>query len=371
MDLNDVMINDLIRASGPIPEHVAAAVRAVPRELFVPDGYFVQIEGSDQAAYRPIMPGDDDWRARCYTNEALVTQIAGTINPRDIHGEIAREPTSSTSMPGLVTFTLDQADLTPGLRVLELGAGTGWQAALLSRIVGEDNVVTVDTDPVVAHRARMNLHSAGHHPEVIEGDGRAGYPEGGPYDRLLATFGVARIYPAWLEQVKPGGVIIANLRNRLEPFGLVRLVRQDDGTAVGRFVSEGSYMQARQEAPSAHLVLPDPSTGRTRPTALDPKALHDNAARLVAEGVAGGIQWLPGLDTGDGPADWFVDQDTGAYAVVRETVHGFNVTEDPAHPVWEAIETALAAWRDAGEPETTRLFVTADADGHTIRYEEG
>ncbi|UGQ14748.1 protein-L-isoaspartate(D-aspartate) O-methyltransferase [Yinghuangia sp. ASG 101] len=368
MDLNEAMIGDLIRDYGPLTEHVAAAVRAIPRELFVPDGYFMTVAGSMPTAFRPVMPEDDDWREQCYARVPLVTQIAGTINPRDVHGEIVREPTSSMSDPSLVTLTLEEADLRPGLRVLELGAGTGWQAALLSRIVGEDNVVTVETDPTIARRAQIHLYGAGHHPEIIEGDGRAGYPAGGPYDRILATFGVARIYPAWLEQVKPGGIIMANLRGRLEPSGLVRLVRQDDGTAVGGFISESSYMQARQEAPSAHLMLPDPSTGRTRPTSLDPKTLHDNAARLVTESVAGGLQWLAGLDVGDGPADWFVDTDTGAYAVVRETVHGFSVTEDPAHPVWGAIETALAAWRDAGEPETTRLFVTASVDGHTIHF---
>ncbi|WP_436788705.1 methyltransferase domain-containing protein [Yinghuangia sp. YIM S10712] len=368
MELNDAMIARLIRDYGAVPDHVAAAVRAVRREHFVPDGYFVEVEGSGFTAWRPVMPNDKEWQSGCYADEALVTQIAGTIAPRDITGVIRREPTSSTSMPCLVTFTLERADLAPGHRVLELGAGTGWQAALLCAIVGEDNVVTVDTDPTIAAQARTHLYATGHHPTVVVGDGRRGYPEGGPYDRVLATFGVARVSPDWLAQTTPGGIIIANLRGRLEPGGLARLVVHDDGTATGRFVSESSYMRARQELAPRHAMLPDVSSGTSRPTSLNPKVLHDNAAKLVAESVTSGVQWFAGLDVGDGPADWFIDQDTGAYAVVRETGGEFTVTEPPANPFWHRIEHAVGAWLDAGSPETTTLTLTVDTTGHTITF---
>src|ERR1700730_11051569 len=152
-------------------EPVAAALHAVPRHLFLP-------EQRPEAAYR---------------DDAIVTK-------RDEAGQ----PISSSSQPAIMAIMLDQLDLAPGHRVLEIGAGTGYNAALMSHIVGPSGQVTsVDIDPELVVPARGDPARA-----VVGADGAGGDPEHAPYDRIIATVGVSDLAPAWLEQAGPQARIV-------------------------------------------------------------------------------------------------------------------------------------------------------------------
>src|SRR6516225_7072227 len=161
-------------------ERVAAALYAVPRHLFLP-------ERPPEVAYQ---------------NDAIVTK-------RDETGQ----PISSSSQPTIMAIMLDQLDLAPGQRVLEIGAGTGYNAALISHVVGPAGEVTsVDIDPELVGRAREHLVGAGFGDvTVVCGDGAGGYPERAPYDRVIATVGVSDLAPAWLEQAVPQARIVVPL----------------------------------------------------------------------------------------------------------------------------------------------------------------
>jgi protein-L-isoaspartate(D-aspartate) O-methyltransferase len=137
-----------------------------------------------------------------YRDDAIVTK-------RDADGQ----PISSSSQPAIMAIMLDQLDLAPGQRVLEIGAGTGYNAALMSHIVGSDGaVVSVDIDSEVAAQAREHLASAGYQDvTVVAADGAAGYPPSAPYDRVIATVGVSDLAPPWLDQLSPGGRIVVPL----------------------------------------------------------------------------------------------------------------------------------------------------------------
>jgi protein-L-isoaspartate(D-aspartate) O-methyltransferase len=159
---------------------VAAALRAVPRHLFLPDL-------PPEAAYR---------------DDAIVTK-------RDADGQ----GISSSSQPAIMAIMLDQLGLAPGHRVLEIGAGTGYNAALMAHLVGPSGqVVSVDIDADTAEAARAHLDSAGY-PDVVVvcADGAEGYPAGAPYDRVIATVGVSDLARAWLEQVTPDARIVVPL----------------------------------------------------------------------------------------------------------------------------------------------------------------
>jgi protein-L-isoaspartate(D-aspartate) O-methyltransferase len=161
-------------------ERVAAALYAVPRHLFLPER-------------RPEV---------AYQNEAIVTK-------RDETGQ----PISSSSQPTIMAIMLDQLDLAPGQRVLEIGAGTGYNAALISHVVGPSGQVTsVDIDPELVGQAREHLARAGFSDvTVVCADGAGGYPERAPYDRVIATVGVSDLAPAWLEQTVPQARIVVPL----------------------------------------------------------------------------------------------------------------------------------------------------------------
>jgi len=112
-----------------------------------------------------------------------------------------------------MAIMLEQLDVRPGHRVLEIGAGTGYNAALLAFLTGDPGeVVTVDLDDDIVAGARAHLQTAGFdHVRVVQADGGLGYAERAPYDRIVLTVGAWDIAPAWIEQLAPGGRLLLPL----------------------------------------------------------------------------------------------------------------------------------------------------------------
>ncbi len=95
-----------------------------------------------------------------------------------------------------------------GMRVLEIGTGTGYTAALLAHYLGARNVTTIEVDPDLAARARAALDRAGYgEVKVITGDGARGDPEGAPFDQVISTVAAPRVPYAWVAQTRPGGLV--------------------------------------------------------------------------------------------------------------------------------------------------------------------
>ncbi len=125
-------------------------------------------------------------------------------------------PVSSSSQPAMMAIMLDQLGLQPGHRVLEIGTGTGYNAAVMSAIVGPaGEVVSVDIDPELTARARSALLAAGYdRVNVLCADGGYGHSEGAPFDRIMVTAGAWDIAPAWLEQLTETGRLVLPLSVR-------------------------------------------------------------------------------------------------------------------------------------------------------------
>jgi protein-L-isoaspartate(D-aspartate) O-methyltransferase len=174
---------DQLRDSERAGAAVEAAFRAVPRHLFLPE----------MAA------------AQAYQDEAFAIKYGAD-----------GLPLSSSSQPAIMAIMLEQLGLAPGQRVLEIGAGTGYNAALIAHIVGDqESVVTVDIDSEIVARARASLAAAGYGAvRVVCADGGLGVPEYAPYDRIIMTVGAWDIAPQWLAQLAPGGRIVLPLSVR-------------------------------------------------------------------------------------------------------------------------------------------------------------
>jgi len=114
----------------------------------------------------------------------------------------------TVSAPHMVAIMLELAELKPGMNVLEIGTGSGWNAALISELVKTD-VYTVERIPELVEFARRNLERAGvKNVHVVLGDGTKGFPPKAPYDRIIVTAGAPRIPEPLIEQLKPGGMLI-------------------------------------------------------------------------------------------------------------------------------------------------------------------
>lgn len=178
-----VALTELLVSQGAIrDQRIADAFRTVPRHLFVPQ---VPLEIA-------------------YTDDVVLMK-------RNKSGLAI----SSVSQPTVVALMLEQADVQPGHRVLEIGSG-GYNAALLRELVGPTGeVTTIDIDRDVTTRARQNLDTAGYSSvRVLRADGEFGCPENAPYDRVVVTVTAWDIAPAWVQELAPGGRIVVPLRLR-------------------------------------------------------------------------------------------------------------------------------------------------------------
>ena len=166
---------------------------------------------------------------------------------------------SSASQPAMVAIMLEQLQLAPGMRVLEIGAGTGYNAALLAELTGPSgSVTTVDIDPEIVREAREHLDAAGY-PGVmaVAADGAEGWSAGAPYDRVILTVGAPDIAPAWFEQLSDDGVLVLPLWLNGAEASIA--FRKHGGVLVSETLSPCGFMRLRgaEAGQEQSLVLPD------------------------------------------------------------------------------------------------------------------
>jgi protein-L-isoaspartate(D-aspartate) O-methyltransferase len=172
----DALIEELVKACHIKSSAVKKAFASVSREDFLPDGQ----------------------RMMAYADTPLPIPAGQTI-----------------SAPSMIAIMLEVAELKPGMKVLEVGAGSGYNAALIAEIVGQENVVTVERLPELVAFAGVNLRKGGYGKvRVVKGDGTLGFKEGAPYDRIIVTAAAPKISKHWVGQLKAGGLIIAPVGGR-------------------------------------------------------------------------------------------------------------------------------------------------------------
>jgi protein-L-isoaspartate(D-aspartate) O-methyltransferase len=215
--LQRILVDRMVREGVIHSVHVEAAFRAVPRHLFLPGV--------------PI--------ARVYSDTSIVTKTSG------------EHTISSSSQPSMMAIMLEELNLQPGQQVMEVGTGTGYNAALLAYMVGaHGQVVTIDIDEDIVETARAHLAAAGYsHIGVIYGDGGAGYAHDAPYDRIIVTVGADDIPPAWNEQLRPGGRLVVPLGitslDALSGHKLLAAFDRIDGQLESRRLSHCRFVPLR------------------------------------------------------------------------------------------------------------------------------
>ncbi|MGH3550467.1 MAG: methyltransferase domain-containing protein, partial [Pseudonocardiaceae bacterium] len=257
----DTMITGL-RDTGALSDpRWIAAFRAVPRHVFTP-----QLPESDQHdTDRDTTQARQAWLSHVYQDDSVIT--ATTHEP----GLRVDVPTSSSTRPGLMARMLEMLRLRDGMRVLEVGTGTGYNAGLLTHRLGESHVTSIDIDPALIDHARRRLHSLHLAPHLVCGDGIAGVADRAPFDRIIVTCAVPDIPLAWITQLTPSGVMFVNLRGEIAGGTLCLLTKDTSGDdeVIGPFLGvAGHFMWARHDPARAlpYDIRPTTERDQTRTT---------------------------------------------------------------------------------------------------------
>lgn len=357
------LVDELVEQGKLVSPQWQAAMRAVPRHEFVPRFY----EHHDQQWHEVTPEAEPQrWLQRVYANKPLVTQL-GELH----HGGIG--PTSSSSSPALMARMLEALDAAEGDRVCEIGTGTGWNYALLAHCLGPGNVFSVDLDGELVEQARNNLRRIGMEPKLATADGAKGWPEGGPFDRVIATCAVNRIPGAWLEQTRPGGVILADLKVGTSTGNLVRLRRTENG-AEGTFLDGFSafmLMRGETQPPISGYPQRDRTQARHRYTSVTEQRPWEHPVWwfLACLSMPAGVRFGYTLDpVTEQPEAVSLSCPDGSWCEVtlEATRQGREVWEGGPVSLWSAVEQARDTYTAHNRPQWSRLGLTVTENAHVV-----
>lgn len=336
------------------------AFLATPRHPFVPRFWLPD----DNGTMVLVTSDSPDWLPAIYTDDTLVTQFNGDPDAS------AGIPTSSSTAPSLMLRMLEALDVQDGHRVLEIGTGTGYNAALLSNRLGDRHVTTIDVDPDLTARAEQHLAEAGVHPTVVTGDGALGHPENAPYDRIIATCAMRHIPPAWLHQTKPGGSIMATLETGLNGQAVLLITSNGDGTGTGHILPEAGYFMLMRSHTSPRyntLKANAAPAGQTRHSELRPGDLTSNETRFIIGLAVPDVTSVDLIDDNGERSLYLAHHHDRSW--VEAKLDG-TITEGGPQELWARLEQAHEQRSTAGTPRPDQLRVTLAREQQTIHSDD-
>jgi methyltransferase of ATP-grasp peptide maturase system len=346
------MVRGLVRGGTLTDPAWRDAFLVVPRHAFLPK-YFQQRSGR----WAAVAQGDQDWLTQIYADRVLVTQLDGDCARWDearAHGPVTGAPTCSSSMPTIMAVMLEALQVKENHRVLEIGTGTGYNAALLCVRLGDELVSTVDIDVALASLARERLTAVGYEPTSAIADGADGFAERAPYDRVLCTCAVPTIPLSWLEQTKPGGIVVTTLSRPLGA-GLVRITAGEGPTGEGVVLADdGRFMPLRAPGTTPVEWPARDSSGSTRRTSLPAAVISPTSP----------FEFFAGLGCPDVHAagsthnSILLAHPDGSWARHDDG----TVTQGGPRRLWDEIEIAYEDWLALGEPRRARFGITVTPD---------
>ncbi|MFE2534954.1 protein-L-isoaspartate O-methyltransferase [Streptomyces sp. NPDC059371] len=290
-----------------------------------------------------------------HDGEQLLGRARGTRSGASI--------TSMSTVMGLTVELLEELDLRPGLRVLDVGTGAGVTAAVACQVCGDQGVVTLDRDRHLTDAAAARLADLGFRPQVVCGPGAQGVP-GREFDRIFVSYTVECVPTALVEQLAPGGTLLTHVTSASPSWPGLAVVRRTTGghvtaelRAVG-FAHRAGHGMARiwlsEELRQRMATEPGTWTQRSR---LTPPADSDRGFWLAADHLLGGLVRDFGSEhlaiAAPGCGSWMRAEPVGRQR--------WSVTVQGPRDIWKEIHDLADRWRAARSPDRYRL--SFDADG--------
>ncbi|MFI6981699.1 methyltransferase domain-containing protein [Embleya sp. NPDC050154] len=318
------------------------------------------------------------WIGTAYEDRTLVTQVG------ELHADTAgddvtppsdRPPTSSTTLPSLVLRMFDVAEIEEGMKVLDLGTGSGYSAALLGHRLGDDRVLSVDVDEYLVSAARRRLATFGRAPRMTTIDATHALPEDG-FDRAVAMFSTRTIPSTWLAAVRSGGVISTTLAGTSLHL---RVTVTDATHAHGRVASHGArFMPVRsgpEDGSALHRVyLAARTADGDEVRAFDgdvPNIRDDWRLALLLELLQPAVdhRWI---DLDDRSMVWLLHA-SGSWARAEVPKFGGRPTVHSSGPLdlWGHLDRARHLTSEHGPIEPSSLHVEIDSHDQRITWPAG
>ena len=251
----DLTKTDYIRSN---PDWLKQALFNVPRHFFIEQYHDKEEQGGIVQV---------DWPKPASKQLAKIYSDTGLM--------IRETPHSAASQPSLVFAMLANLELTRGLKVLEVGTGSGWNAGLIAFGVEDDRLVySIDLQADLVEKARIHLSAVGfNHVNLRVGDGGFGWT-GEIFDRIIVTVGSPDIPPAWIQSLADGGILVMPLKTRGVGDPILRLHRHGN-RLTGKFTQWAGFMslQGNFRSPSDDILEPPWDPGieellREKPTTV-------------------------------------------------------------------------------------------------------
>ncbi|MEU0811402.1 methyltransferase domain-containing protein [Streptomyces sp. NPDC005970] len=359
---------DALEESGDLHSlHWRAAIEETPRHEFVPRYY--QNQGGVPTVWRQVESNDGPaWFDPIYANATLVTQL----DPVTVHATTdgwTGVPSSSSTAPGLMVRMLEALDIAADHTVLEIGTGTGYNAALIAhRLQSAEQLTTADIDPVLTGAARSRLQACDHNPTVLTCDASE-YLWPRAYDCVIATCGLPRIGESLRAAVATGGRLIANVMPPLSA-GLAVLTAADDGTLQGHFHPDGgTFMPARHDATTYARTSPADLGGlREGEAGIPLEAFDDYRFKFLLAARLPGVELQYGIEDGRVMRRLILPDGSSSEAWYEEG-RPLSYRERGEQEVW-AVATRCWEWYERNDlPSWERFGLTVTPKGHHFWFE--
>ncbi len=347
----------------PLAPRIREAFLNVSRYHFVPQ-YLKQEQPMIWVSY--------DTREIVYQDRVFVTKVNQKMMP-----------CSSSTQPSLMAAMLESLDLFPGARVLEIGTGTGYNAALLSKIVGQSgSVMSIDVDEDLVCLAQQRMREAGYtNIQVAQADALASLPPS-LFDRIILTGGYPTILPIWTAALLDEGKMVGNILGTLATF-LVCLTKHAN-EVTGEVLSTSGFFMSLYPSSDAEkdTIAPGARTDlspfkrmpviETGSTTFFICALDDLSLKLFLEyrlpGIRMRIHYLGGP-----PNDWHSFARCLVYANSLATFSpitdgSYTVEVRGTFPLWSHLNDLYLQWESLGKPKVNQYKLSLDGEKYSPSY---